>query len=48
MENPKTDGISMILLVGGSADSEHLKSEVEKAFASVQLIVPPRGWIGST
>lgn len=41
MENPQTDGISMILLVGGSADSEHLKSEVEKAFDSVQLIVPP-------
>lgn len=41
MENPQADGISMILLVGGSADSKHLKSEVEKAFDSVQLIVPP-------
>lgn len=41
MEDPKTDGISMILLVGGSADSKHIKSELEKAFDSVQLIVPP-------
>lgn len=41
LDNPKTNGISMILLVGGSADSEIIQSEVKKAFSSVKLVVPP-------
>lgn len=41
LDDPQTNGISMILLVGGSADSAIIQSEVEKAFESVKLVVPP-------
>ncbi|XP_062582418.1 heat shock 70 kDa protein 12A-like [Saccostrea cucullata] len=41
MQNPQTDGITIILLVGGSADSKYIQSKVEKAFDSVRLIIPP-------
>ena len=41
LENPHTDGISIILLVGGSSNSKHIQSEVQKAFESIRLIVPP-------
>lgn len=41
LDDPQTNGIAMILLVGGSADSAIIQSEVEKAFESVKLVVPP-------
>lgn len=40
-EDPRTCGISLILLVGGSANSEYIQSEIEKAFTSVKLVIPP-------
>lgn len=40
-ENPRTSGISLILLVGGSANSEYIQSEIENAFPSVKLVIPP-------
>lgn len=40
-ENPQMNGISLILLVGGSANSEFIQSELEKAFPSVKLVIPP-------
>ncbi|XP_061165162.1 heat shock 70 kDa protein 12A-like [Saccostrea echinata] len=41
MQSPQTNGISLILLVGGSADSKYIQSEVTSAFDSVRLIIPP-------
>lgn len=41
LENPQTNGISMILLVGGSADSAIIQSEVENEFKPMKLVVPP-------
>lgn len=41
LDSPQTNGISLILLVGGSANSQFIQSEVEKAFTSVKLVVPP-------
>lgn len=40
-KDPRTYGISLILLVGGSANSEYIQSEIEKAFSSVKLVIPP-------
>lgn len=40
MQSARVDGISMILLVGGSAESEHIQNEVRKEFSSVKLVVP--------
>lgn len=40
MRSARVDGISMILLVGGSAESEHIQNEVRKEFKSVKLVVP--------
>lgn len=40
-ENPRTSGISLILLVGGSANSEYIQSEIGNAFPSVKLVIPP-------
>lgn len=41
LDNPQTNGISMILLVGGSGDSAIIQSEVEKAFKPIKVVVPP-------
>lgn len=41
LDDPKTNGITVILLVGGCADSEIIQSEVKKAFNSVKLVIPP-------
>lgn len=40
MQSARGDGISMILLVGGSAESEYIQNEIRKEFSSVKLVVP--------
>lgn len=40
MQSARVDEMSMILLVGGSAESEHIQNELRKAFSSVKLVVP--------
>ena len=41
VNNPRTDGISIILLVGGSANCELIQEEIRTSFTSLQLVVPP-------
>ncbi|XP_062582421.1 heat shock 70 kDa protein 12A-like [Saccostrea cucullata] len=41
VDNPKTKGISIILLVGGSAESIYIQTEIKKSFNSVRFVMPP-------
>ena len=40
VKNPRTDGMSIIVLVGGSADCCLIQEEIRKSFSSLQVIVP--------
>ena len=41
LKHPRTDGTSIILLVGGSAECGLIRDEIKKSFSSLQLVVPP-------
>ena len=41
LKHPRTDGTSIILLVGGSAECGLIQDEIEESFSSLQLVVPP-------
>lgn len=41
IQSPQTKGISIILLVGGAADSKYIQTEVQNTFDFVRLVIPP-------
>ena len=41
LKHPRTHGISMILLVGGSYQCGLIQGEIKKSFSSLKIVIPP-------